>query len=163
MIQETALRIISRIERLIDEARYKRYRQRYDIDPSFRFNGRGILLYGEGTISLGPKGYIGRFSSIQSREGCVVKIGKCCSISHYVMIYTENYVADQDFSRSRMTKKGNVTIGDYCLVGAHVFIREGVTIGDNVVIGANSVVTHDIPSFSIAAGAPARVVRVKAP
>jgi acetyltransferase-like isoleucine patch superfamily enzyme len=35
----------------------------------------------------------------------------------------------------------------------------GVTIGERSVIGANSVVTTDIPAFSVAAGAPARVLR----
>jgi acetyltransferase-like isoleucine patch superfamily enzyme len=35
----------------------------------------------------------------------------------------------------------------------------GVTIGEHVVVGANSVVTHDIPSFSVAVGSPARVIR----
>jgi acetyltransferase-like isoleucine patch superfamily enzyme len=38
-------------------------------------------------------------------------------------------------------------------------ITSGVTIGERSVIGANSVVTSDIPPFSIAAGSPARVLR----
>ena len=38
-------------------------------------------------------------------------------------------------------------------------ILPGVTIGDNVVIGAGSVVTHDIPSDTIAYGNPCRVIR----
>jgi acetyltransferase-like isoleucine patch superfamily enzyme len=38
-------------------------------------------------------------------------------------------------------------------------ITSGVTVGERCVIGANSVVTEDVPSFSIAAGAPARVLR----
>ena len=38
-------------------------------------------------------------------------------------------------------------------------ITSGVTIGERCVIGANSVVTEDIPPFSIAAGAPAKVLK----
>ena len=38
-------------------------------------------------------------------------------------------------------------------------VASGVTIGERCVIGANSVVTEDVPAFSIAAGAPARVLR----
>jgi acetyltransferase-like isoleucine patch superfamily enzyme len=38
-------------------------------------------------------------------------------------------------------------------------VTSGVTIGDRCVVGANSVVTTDLPSHSIAAGVPARVIR----
>jgi acetyltransferase-like isoleucine patch superfamily enzyme len=55
--------------------------------------------------------------------------------------------------------KGPTRIGDNCWFGAHVVVTSGVTIGERCVIGANSVVTQDVPAFSIAAGAPARVLR----
>jgi acetyltransferase-like isoleucine patch superfamily enzyme len=57
------------------------------------------------------------------------------------------------------TSKGPVRIGDNVWCGTHVVVTSGVTIGERSVIGANSVVTTDIPPFSVAAGAPARVVR----
>lgn len=57
------------------------------------------------------------------------------------------------------TSKGPVRIGENCWLAANVVVTSGVTIGDRCVIGANSVVTTDIPSNSIAAGAPARVIR----
>lgn len=38
-------------------------------------------------------------------------------------------------------------------------VLSGVKIGNNTIIGANSVVTKDIPSFSIAVGSPARVIK----
>jgi acetyltransferase-like isoleucine patch superfamily enzyme len=50
-------------------------------------------------------------------------------------------------------------IGNNVWIGAKATVTKGVTIGDNVVIGANSVVTRDIPPNSVAAGAPARVIR----
>jgi acetyltransferase-like isoleucine patch superfamily enzyme len=40
-----------------------------------------------------------------------------------------------------------------------VVITGGVTVGERCVIGANSVVTRDLPPFSIAAGAPAKVLK----
>ena len=55
--------------------------------------------------------------------------------------------------------KGPTRIGDNCWLGANVVVTSGVTIGERCVIGANSVVTHDVEPFSIAAGAPARVLR----
>jgi acetyltransferase-like isoleucine patch superfamily enzyme len=57
------------------------------------------------------------------------------------------------------TSKGPTRIGDNVWCGANVVVTSGVTIGERCVIGANSVVTRDIPAFSIAAGIPARVLR----
>jgi len=56
------------------------------------------------------------------------------------------------------TRAANVRIGNKVFVGASTIILPGVSIGDNVVIGAGSVVTKDIPSNSVAAGNPARVI-----
>jgi maltose O-acetyltransferase len=52
----------------------------------------------------------------------------------------------------------DIKIGNGCWIAAGVIISGGVTIGDNVIIGANSLVTKDIPSFSFAAGTPAKVL-----
>ena len=57
------------------------------------------------------------------------------------------------------TSKGPTRLGDNVWLGANVVVTSGVTIGERSVIGANSVVTTDIPPYSIAAGAPARVLR----
>jgi len=50
-------------------------------------------------------------------------------------------------------------IGSDVWIGANVIIKAGVTIGDGCFIGAGSVVTKDIPPFSVAAGNPCRVIR----
>jgi len=50
-----------------------------------------------------------------------------------------------------------VKIGRGCFIGARSIILKGVTLGDRVIIGAGSVVTKDIPAYSIAAGNPARI------
>jgi len=57
------------------------------------------------------------------------------------------------------TTKGPTRIGDNVWCGANVVVTTGVTVGERCVIGANSVVTEDIPPFSIAAGSPARVLK----
>jgi len=53
-----------------------------------------------------------------------------------------------------------VHIGCNVWLGEQVCILPGVTVGDGAIVGAHSVVTHDIPPNSIAAGNPARVIRV---
>ena len=64
-------------------------------------------------------------------------------------------------SQRPLTSKGPVVIGKNVWIGEGVAIMPGVTIGDNSIIGANSVVTKDIPGFSIAVGAPARIIKEK--
>ena len=57
------------------------------------------------------------------------------------------------------TTKGPTRIGDNVWCGANVVITTGVTVGERCVIGANSVVVRDLPPLSIAAGAPAKVIK----
>lgn len=57
------------------------------------------------------------------------------------------------------TRTAPVIIGRNVWIGGGAILLPGVTIGDNVVIGAGSVVTHDIPSDSVALGSPCRVIR----
>ena len=134
--------------------------KKYNLSRSFRFNGPGIQFYGNGKIITGENSYIGSYSRIQAGEGTSVIIGNNTAISHYVVIYTMNRVANQNFSKKNIKcVKKDVKVGNNCWIGYRVFIKEGVTIGDNVVIGAGSVVTKDIPSYSIAAGCPARVIK----
>lgn len=52
-----------------------------------------------------------------------------------------------------------VVIGDSADIGCATVILPGVTIGAGVQIGAGSVVTKDIPAYTVAAGAPAKVIR----
>lgn len=57
-----------------------------------------------------------------------------------------------------VNSSGHVTIGSNIYFGANVIVLKGVTIGDNCVIAAGSLVTHDIPANSVAAGLPCRVI-----
>lgn len=141
---------------------YSRYRKVYSIDEKFRFNGKFIQLYGEGNIYAGPESYVGELSTLQAANGYSITIGRACKISHNVRVYTQSAVADFDFSLDDLPQKfGSVKFGDYCWVGANVFVNPGMTIGENSVVGANSVITKDIPPFEIWGGVPAKFIRKK--
>jgi acetyltransferase-like isoleucine patch superfamily enzyme len=58
-----------------------------------------------------------------------------------------------------MTDARPVTVGEGSWLGINVVVLPGVTIGKGCVVGANSVVTRSLPDYSVAAGAPARVLR----
>lgn len=79
-----------------------------------------------------------------------------------IHIYDESYVASgamifsHDYSRNI---KIDTYVGRRCFIGANAIIMPGVTIGDEVVIGAGSVVTRDVPSNTIIAGNPARIIK----
>jgi len=141
---------------------YGGFRCRYSVSPDFRFNGRGILLYGDGEIFIARNSYISDYSMLQSSKGHFIRIGEGCQISSNVRIFTESSNADCDFRVKPVPAKlGDVLIGDACWIGANVLINPGVTIGENSVVGANSVVTRDVPPGEIWGGVPAKFIRKK--
>lgn len=88
-----------------------------------------------------------------------ITFGDNCLLAPNVAIYTAGHPIHPD-SRNSLYEYGiDVTVGDNVWIGGNVVIMPGVNIGSNCVIGAGSVVTKDIPEWSIAAGNPARVIR----
>ena len=92
----------------------------------------------------------------------LVEIGSHCMLANGCFVTDGNHRFDDRASPvtwQGFTSKGPTRIGDNVWCGANVVVTSGVTIGERCVIGANSVVTTDVPPGSIAAGAPARVLR----
>lgn len=88
-----------------------------------------------------------------------IKIGDNCQFAPNVAIYTAGHPV-HPVTRNTLYEYGKeVTIGDNVWLGGNTVVCPGVHIGNNVVIGAGSVVTKDIPDWSIAAGNPCRVIR----
>lgn len=76
-----------------------------------------------------------------------------------VGIYTAGHETSI-LSRRKYIEFGHpVKIGDDCWIGGNVVILPGVTIGEGCTIGASSVVTKDIPPFSVAVGSPCKVIK----
>lgn len=126
--------------------------------------------YKDKMFSKTPSVIIGKNVSIMDdcQISCCssVTLGDGCLFGNNVFI-TDNYHGDNSLEQLSIPPadrplfvKGGVHIGNNVWVGRNVCIMPGVNIGDGTVIGANSVVTHDIPAYSVAVGSPARVIKI---
>jgi acetyltransferase-like isoleucine patch superfamily enzyme len=99
---------------------------------------------------------------VQVAAADLVEIGEHCMLANGCFVTDANHRfddPDKPVPWQGFTSKGPTRLGNNVWCGANVVVTSGVTIGDRCVIGANSVVTTDLPAYSIAAGAPARVLR----
>ncbi|MGB4774259.1 MAG: acyltransferase [Daejeonella sp.] len=113
---------------------------------------------GEG-LKVGNNSSIGAFAYI----GCsgYIEIGDNVMMGPRVGIYAENHVFDRtDIPiKEQGVKREFVKIEDDCWIAANSVILAGVTIGKGSVIAAGSVVTRDVPPYSVVAGSPAAVIK----
>jgi acetyltransferase-like isoleucine patch superfamily enzyme len=116
----------------------------------------------EGTLTVGDKAVIGRHVSVNCYLD--VEIGAAALVADHVYVsdFDHNFadvdrpIKDQGIAKSR------VRIGPDVWLGTKATVLRGVAIGRGSVIGANSVVTRDVPPYSVAVGAPAHVVKRRA-
>ena len=113
---------------------------------------------GEG-LRVGDHSNIGPYCYI----GCsgFISIGNNVMISPRVSIYAENHVFDSPDAtiKSQGVKRESVVIEDDCWIAANSILLAGVTIGKGSVVAAGSVVTQDVPPYSVVAGVPARIIK----
>lgn len=114
---------------------------------------------GEG-IKIGNETYIGPRSNLGA--AAFLSIGERCQIGAGVSFIAENheFSEEDEIFNQGVTRKG-ITVGNDCWFGNNVVVLDGINIGDGVVIGAGAIVTKDIPSFSVAVGSPARVIKTR--
>ena len=121
----------------------------------------GVWLTSEaGRIAIGAGALLNLNVMVAAVER--VEIGAHCMLANGCLVTDANHRfddPDRPVPWQGFTTKGPTVIGDNVWLGANVVLTSGVTIGRRSVIGANSVVIDDIPAFSIAAGAPAKVLR----
>lgn len=110
-------------------------------------------------VRIGDRCLIGKGSGIVGHFG--VEIGNDVWTGHHVYITDQNH-GYEDITRpiSQQTQpERSVSIGDGSWLGFGAVILPGARIGKHVTIGANSVVTGEIPDYSVAVGSPAKVIR----
>ena len=131
----------------------------------FRSCGDGVILhhnvlFSKGSnISVGDHSLVNRYVMLDDRAD--ITIGSFVMVAAGVTIETHTHPFD-DFSlpiayggRSGLP----VSVGDNSVLGYNAVLMAGVNIGYRCIIGANSVVTKDIPDFTVAGGVPAKPIK----
>jgi acetyltransferase-like isoleucine patch superfamily enzyme len=115
-------------------------------------------------ITIGNNCSFGEYNHITSTNKII--IGDNLLTGRWVTI-TDNSHGETDYDTLQqpplmrlVTSKGPVIIGKGVWIGDKATILPGVTIGDGAVIAANSVVTKDVPAYSVVAGNPAKVIKI---
>jgi acetyltransferase-like isoleucine patch superfamily enzyme len=123
----------------------------------------GQVCMTDPVVRIGDRCLIGRGSGIVGHLG--IEIGDDVWTGHHVYITDQNHgYEDLDLPISRQTMPEQpVRIGAGSWLGHGTVVLPGSQIGEHVVIGANSVVRGVIPSYCVAAGNPARVIRQLTP
>ena len=120
--------------------------------------GEGTSVYESsyvyGDVRVGKGTWIGPHTLLDGSGG--LSIGDSCSISAGVQIYTHDTVKWALSGGRAPYERAAVEIGDCCHIGSQVVVLKGVTIGHHSVIGACSLVTDDVPPFTVAFGTPCR-------
>ena len=144
------------------------------IGPGVRiFQPDLVNLYG---CSIGADTKIGAFVEIQKNasigERCKISshsficegvvIEDECFIGHGVMFTNDVYPRAVNEDGSPQTEADwkviKTVVRRRASIGSNATILAGITIGEGALVGAGAVVTHDVPSFAIVAGVPARVI-----
>ena len=115
-----------------------------------------VALQG-GTLEIGEQTFVNYGGSICATQS--VRIGARCLIGTYAIIIDNDFHHIEPERRYEQPESRPIVIGDNVWIGARVIVLPGVTIGDDSCIAAGSVVIGDVPPRSLAAGAPARVIR----
>lgn len=125
---------------------------------------KAIIYWGaeircHGKLKIGKGSIIGDKALLDARNG--ISIGKNVSFSSNISIYTEQHDHRDPMFRCNSSDAFSVNIGDRAWIGPNAIILHGVHIGEGAVVAAGSVVTKDVPPFTIVAGVPARKIGLR--
>jgi len=120
---------------------------------------------GNGAVHIGARTVINSGTVIYTGNG--VTIGRDCAIAANCTFAATNHeyrAADRPIrGQGFMPSRGGITIEDDVWIGANVVLLDGAIVGTGCVIGAGSVVRGEMPAYSVCIGAPARVIKRRAP
>lgn len=106
-------------------------------------------------IKVGKNVFINSCCKFQDQGG--IEIGNGVLIGHNVTLATLNHDERPNYRQNIYPKP--IKIGDNVWIGSNATILQGITIGNGAIVGANALVTKDVPTNTIVAGVPAKVIR----
>ena len=115
----------------------------------------------EGTLEVGAKTVIGQDCTLSAYQH--ISIGRECMIADRTMLIDFDHGMSEVERPIRLQGiyKRDVHVGHNVWIGHAACVLRGVTVGDNSVVGANAVVCDDLPANAVAAGVPAKVIRMR--
>lgn len=171
--------LIRKIKRLFYRFSLGKFGKKSFIDRPLRINGKRSIYIGNNVL-IQYKTWLAS-EPLTGENESVLFIEDGCTIGHFNHIYATKsiilhkevltadkvYISDNlhgftdinlPIKKQPIVQKKTVEIGEGSWLGENVCVI-GASIGKHCVIGANSVVTHDIPDYSVAVGAPAKVIK----
>lgn len=178
-----SIRINNKVRKLFNSVFYRltlaSYGARSDIKSPLKIDGAWNIFVGQDVI-VEYKTWLAALP-LTGDHKCELRIGEGSRIGHFNHIYCTKsivieknvltadkvYISDNlheyknpniPILKQSIIQNNCVIIGEGSWLGENVCVI-GASIGKNCVIGANSVVTKDIPDYSVAVGSPARIIR----
>lgn len=131
--------------------------------PFMKACGKGFMvpwrtyIFNPNKMSVGNNVYLG-YNSYYGQG--TIEIHDNVLIGPFVSVTASNHVIGEDDSfRNANYAEKKVVIKSNCWIGAHTCILAGVTIGEGSLVAAGSVVTKDVPDYTVVGGAPAKIIK----
>lgn len=117
-------------------------------------------FYGDGFLEIGEKTWVGPGCRFYTNAGAPIILGANCDIAPEVSFITGSHELGDGNRRAGVGTAKEIRIEDGCWIGARATILGGTHIGKSSIIAAGALVNQDIPENSIAAGVPAKIIKL---
>jgi len=136
------------------------YKENIKVGKNFRVNPDVKLFSSEGDLIIGNNVFL-NYSCFLSADRSKITIGNDCLFANNVTVWCSNhdYTDKTKLIREQDRLMKEINIGNDVWIGSHAILLPGVNINDGSVIAAGSVVTKNVPQYTVVAGVPAKVIK----